>query len=551
LFVFCPLPVRAQVKAIPSDDPRSQHERWLALAAPGSKVSPTADYAEFEYQYGLALAQLEFWDEARAAFKAGSRVAPRDKRFLIELAGVAFREKNNLQAISYLRRALRLDPKDDYANEFLATLYFLQGNLEAAVKYWNAVNKPQIAQVRIEPALRVRPGLLDHALAVAPESPLLLDEFRTTDARVRHLEIFPSYRFDLTAEPDGKFDAVFRAQELNGFGNTTTEALLRSLRGLPFQEIDPEYLNLNHSAVNLVFQLRWDADKRGYVAALSSPIAHDPRWRLHLRAGARNENWNIVPSFTGPAQLLAALNLRREEFSAEINRLIGWRWSWSLGAEISHRDYRNVFPGTALTPELLAPGYQLKQTAQLGYELWRSPERRITISSSAGSQAGRLWSQPAESFARIQGSLETHWLPKSRGDDFETLWRVRVGKTFGQIPFDELLMLGLERDNDLWLRGHVGTRDGRKGSAPLGRDYFLSNWQIDKNIYSNGFISLKLGPLVDTGKITDSVAVLGSKKWLCDAGAQAKVRVLGVGVTFSYGKDLRSGNNAFYTTVAR
>jgi hypothetical protein len=514
-------------------------------------VSLFKDSAEFEYQYGLALAQLELWDEARAAFEAGSSEAPHDKRFSIELAGVAFRQKNNARAISYLRRALRLDPKDDYANEFLATLYFLQGNLEAAVKYWNAVGKPQITHVRIEPALRVRPGLFDHALAVAPESLLRLDDLRATDARVRQLEIFPSYRFDLTAGPEGKFDAVFRAQELNGFGNTRTEALLRSLRGLPFQEIDPEYLNLNHSAVNLVSQLRWDADKRRYVAELSSPLAHDPRWRLRLRAGARNENWEIVPSFTGPAQLLGALNLRREEFSAEIKRLIGWRWRWSLGAEISHRDYRNVFAGSALTPELLAPGYQVKQIAQLGYELWRSPEHRVAIAGSAGSDLGRLWSEPPESFARILGSFETHWLPKPRGDDFETLWRVRAGRTFGQIPFDELLMLGLERDNDLWLRGHVGTRDGRKGSAPLGRDYFLSNWETDKNICSNGFINLKLGPFVDTGKITDSTAVLGSRKWLWDAGAQAKVRVLGVGVTVSYGKDLRSGNNAFYATLIR
>jgi hypothetical protein len=67
---------------------------------------------------------------------------------------------------------------------------------------------------------------------------------------------------------------------------------------------------------------------------------------------------------------------------------------------------------------------------------------------------------------------------------------VRAGKTFGQLPFDELLMLGLERDNDLPMRAHIGTRDGLKGSAPMGRDYFLSNWEMDKNLYGNGiFIS--------------------------------------------------------------
>jgi hypothetical protein len=112
-------------------------------------------------------------------------------------------------------------------------------------------------------------------------------------------------------------------------------------------------------------------------------------------------------------------------------------------------------------------------------------------------------------------------------------------------------MLGLERDNDLPLRAHIGTRDGRKGSAPLGRRYFLSNFEINKNLYSNGLIAFRLAPFLDTGKITDPTSGLGSQKWLWDVGAQMKVRVLGVGFTFTYGKDLRSGNNAFYLSAAR
>lgn len=46
--------------------------------------------------------------------------------------------------------------------------------------------------------------------------------------------------------------------------------------------------------------------------------------------------------------------------------------------------------------------------------------------------------------------------------------KLRAGTKFGQIPFDELFILGAERDNDLWLRAHKGTRDGREGSAPMG-----------------------------------------------------------------------------------
>ncbi len=127
----------------------------------------------------------------------------------------------------------------------------------------------------------------------------------------------------------------------------------------------------------------------------------------------------------------------------------------------------------------------------------------------------------------------------------------RAGKTFGTVPFDELFMLGLERDNDLWMRGHIGSRDGYKGSAPLGHDYFLSNWETDKNVYANGLVRLQLGPFLDTGKITDPFAGLGSREWLWDIGLQAKLRIFGTGVVFSYGKDLRSGNNAFYRVMLK
>lgn len=526
-------------------------ERWEQLAGLGQAAPQRS--AEFDYEYGIALAHLERWNNARAALLDGNRLAPRDKRFLIELAGIAFKQNNNAQAIAYLRHALRLDPRDVYANDFLATLYFLQGNLEAALKYWNRLEqpKPQIGRVRSEPMPRLRPDLLDHAFAFAPASTLKLEELWASEERVQDLEIFPNYRFDLVALPGGAFEAVFRGKEINGWGATKAEGLLRTFHGLPFQEITPEYFNLNGAAINLTSLIRWDPEKRRLMTVFSSPIGHDPRWRFRFGIDFRNENWNVVGSFTGPAPLLAALNLRREAFSAGISRLVGARWKWSFSGELSRRDYRNVFAGNALSSNLLASGFQLKQTAQLDYQLWRLPEHRLTLSSGANSQTGRVWAQPAELFEKLQASLEARWLPRDRGDDFETRWRLRAGKTFGDIPFDELFMLGLERDNDLWMRAHIGARDGRKGSAPLGRNYFLSSWETDKNTYSNGFLVLKLGPFVDTGKITDPSPLLGSQKWLCDTGGQLKLRVLGVAAVFSYGKDLRTGNNAFYTTLAR
>lgn len=539
----------------PASDPKPHdkiqelfaEQRWVEIVQLAE--SDAARSADVNYYYGTALARLERWAEARLAFQNGLRQEPGDKRFPIELAGVSFKQKNYSEAAEYLRRALRLDPADAYANDFLASLYFLQGNLEAALMYWNRVSKPQIEEVRIDPSLKVDPVLLDHAFAFAPTTVLRRSQLETTEARVGGLGIFPSYRFDLEARPDGKFDSVFHARERNGWGKTRLEGLLSLFRGLPFQTIHPEFFNIRHRAINSVSLMRWDKEKQRFWTNLSGPLNGDTKWRYGLDLDLRNENWVVRRSFTGAAPPLARLNLRKQAFAIGATSFANGRWNWSSGVEVSHREFRDVSPGIALTPELLGKGFQLKHLGQLKYELLRAPERRLFVATGASTQIGRIWSQPSQAFAKTQGLLQGSWFPQATGDDYRMEWKIRAGKTFGEIPFDELFCLGVERDNDLWLRAHIGTRDGRKGSAPLGRNYFLSNWELEKNVFSKALVTLKLGPFVDTGKISDPSPGLGSRSWLWDAGVQLKARVLGVGVAFSYGIDLRSGNNAFYVST--
>lgn len=522
-------------------------QRWQEIVNLVQPI-PTPS-AELEYAYGTALARLGRWQQARDAFTAGARAYPKDKRFPIELAGVAFKQKEYSQARTHLRRALKLDPADPYACDFLATVYLLQGNLEAALPYWNRIDKPHVQRVQLDPVPQVRPELLDRALAFAPASTLQLPELWTSEARLRALGIFPSYRFDLQARDDGDFDLVVHDRERNGWGDNTWEALFRAFRGLPFQTVHADVFNLRQKAINFTSLYRWDAEKRRVLAQFSAPLAGTPRWRYGLTADLRSENWNILESFAAPTPLLGGLNLRREAVGAELASIESGRWSWAVGVEASHRDFRSVAPGPALVPSLLSKGYQLKQTARLDTVLWRLPERRFKVEGGGSTQAGRLWSSPPRAFFKLQAYGRWHWFPLPAGDDYEVQHLVRVGKTFGTVPFDELFMLGLENDNDLWMRAHLGTRNGRKGSAPLGDTYFLSNWEADKNVFQNGLLNVKLGPFVDTGKIAGPAPGLGSHKWLWDVGAQVKVHSLGVGVVFSYGKDLRSGNNAFRVTM--
>ena len=520
----------------------------LAILIASPVVLAGAQNSDFRYSHGMALAQQGRWDEARAVFLDAQRQWPDDPRFPIELAGVSFKKGRYTEAVRWLRHALPLT-NDPYVTDFLATVYFLQGNLEAALKYWNRIGKPRIETVKVDPGLRVDPVLLDRAFTFAPGDTLSLSGLLTTRARIDGLGICPAFRLGLDAREDGRFDATLAVQERNGFGGTKLEALASTFRGVGFQTIFPEYSNAAGSAISIAGMARWDAQKRRLMSSVSGPLGRDARRRYRIGLDLRNENWDIRPHEQAPS--LGALNLTRSAAAAEISSFRTRGWSWSAGAELSHRDYRRVEAGPGLSPDLLLPGFALKQLAGVTRELWRVPEKRIETRVRVSSEATRLWSAPAHAFERLRVSFDGRWQPAVSGDDYAIEQHIGAGKIFGRAPFDELFMLGLERDNDLWLRAHIGTRDGRKGSAPLGRDYFLGNWEIDKNLYHHGFFSVKLSPFLDVARSVDSAPGLGSGKWLYDTGVQAKFRVLGVGIALVYGKDLRSGRNAIYVTTRR
>jgi tetratricopeptide (TPR) repeat protein len=514
---------------------------------------PADQSSELDLLRGLALSHLEKWDEAKAALEAGARKSPGDSRFPVELAGIAYKQKDFRLAKKELRTALRLNSHDAYTHEFLATIYFLEGNLEAALKYWNPEDKPRLRSVAVVPLLELSEPLGNRALAFNAPQVLTGDSLLVTESRLDNLGILSSRRTELTPAESGDYDLTLHVTERNLWGNSKAEGILSFLSGLPYATVYPELYNLGHRAVNLTSLVRWDAEKRRVFVDLSFPLYGDPSLRLRFYADARNENWNLSQTLFGPATPLTDLNMRDVVAGAEFRDVINGHWSWSAGAEAANRNFRNL--SSALSPAervFFTGGNSLAGWLGAKRTLVRVPERRFTLDSSVKATSGRDFAATLGPFATLQGALSARWFPRAQGDDYGMRWQIRAGATAGKASLDELFQLGVERDNDLWLRGQEGTIDARKGAAPLGRRYFLANWELDKNIYGNGLIGVKLGPFLDHGAIADSSGFFGSRGWLWDSGLQCKVRILGgVTVVLSYGRNLGGGKGVFYGTVLR
>jgi hypothetical protein len=522
-----------------------QEERWQDIANLRPALGISADT---DFEYGIALSRIERWNDAKTAFRSGLRLSPRDPRFMVELAGVAFKQANYGEAESWLRRALHVSTKDSYTLDFLGTVFYLQGNIDAALKYWNRIGKPKIGPVEAQPNPKLNPILLDRAFAFSPASTLKLSDLRTTKARVQQLNVYSSFRFSLEAQPDNTFNVSFRGSERNGCAGNSWACLLVIFGDTPAQTLNFSYFNMGSKAINFASTFRWDGEKRRAGAQIEFPIAGNPKWQLQAGTDLRNENWALRQSFSGPAPVFGALNLKREVGFVRFNDVMSGTWQWFASTELSNRDYHSVFVASVFAPNVLSTGFQLKQSFGINGSIFRYPERRLSVDGTALLSVARLWSKPEQSYSQLQGAIRLHWFPQQTGEKYEITDDIRAGKTFGSPPFDEMFMLGVLGDTDLQMRAHIATRGGKKGSAPLGRNYFLSNFAALRDVSPISIVHIKVGPFVDTGDITDPLPQFGSHKWLWDAGLEAKLQAFGVTVTLSYGRDLRSGRNAWVAT---
>lgn len=538
-----PRPSPARLRQLYSE---GRYQELLALV-PASKDAPP----DFDLYRGLALAKLHRWQEAKAAFEAGRAKQPQNERFLVELAGVEFRLRRTSAAKACLRKALTLRPDDAYARNFIATLYFLDGNLDAALKNWNKIGQPRITALHLLPQPRLRNTLLERAFAFPPLGTLRLADLRATEARLDNLDLFPRYRFDLVPGPSGSYTVDFLSTERNGWGTGKLAALASLLRDIPVA-VTPEYYNLGDAAVNLRSYFRWDDNKRRVWASVSLPLGEDPRWRFTLYADARNENWNLSRTFLGASEPLAGLNMQRIELSPELRWVPSGRWTWQARVLYAYRRFRNVQDVLPQAAPFFTDSGSLEYRLRSDVALLRIPGRRLTLDGSVRGGFGKDFARGLGAFGRIEGSANLRWFPRPTGDDYRTSLRLRAGRFFGPATLDQLYQLGIERDNDLWVRGIAGTRDGRKGNAPLGRAYILWNGETDKTIFRRWYLTVQLGPFADVGRLWDPSGDFGSRRWLWDPGLECKFRLLGdVVVRLSYGRDLHSGSGAFYETASR
>ncbi len=499
--------------------------------------------SEHRFLHGLALAQLGRLPEAEAELtKAAEQAGAKAAEILVELAGVQFKEQKWDESTKNLHRAISLGETDPYVFDFLGSLYYLDGNIEAAVKYWNRAGKPNIQELKVEPDGTLNPILLDRVLAVSPSSALDLRSLRLTDLRLEMLGVFARRRYDLSARPDGQFDLTIQTAEK---ADVRTDSAFRSFlmiaRELPFQTLNADVRNIRRSAVNWSSAFRWKFGNHLFATRLSAPFRDNPNLLYSADFTVRDEEWDLSSWSQGGG----LTGLKLVEMRAGVTSIAGDRWVWSTGISASRRDLSHGLVPLSSTE---SSGSALTSTWGTRYDFLQLPERRIKVAGEARGELGRFWSSKASLFGVAELGIDGSWQAQKE-DRLVLTARAQTGTSAGSIPFDRLFRLGQDLDSDLLLRGHAGTSDGLKGAGPMGAGYLLSNVDVQKRLYRNAVLSLSVGPFLDSGKVLDPRSSTG-RRWMWDPGLEGRLSLFGLfQVALSYGLDTESGNHLIFCRI--
>jgi hypothetical protein len=387
----------------------------------------------------------------------------------------------------------------------------LDDNLEAALRHWNRNGSPRLREVFMDFPTRWDPVRLENTVGISRATVLRDSDYVLARRRLTASGSFSKVAFDLNPVEgrENEFDLNVRALERPRWSPLAT------LRGLPYQTVSMAITNLGGRGINVESLWRWDIDKRRVGLGVSGPVSLNTRYEAAI--DVRSEIWQLGGK---------TVPVRKDELRVGMGGIASPRWNWSSRAVVTRRP----------------SGYSLKYEGGSSYDLLRLPEERLTVTSEVRGQFGRTLST-ARRIARGEAGVHVDWFPQARGEDFHVTVRARSGRVWGSAHPDELFSLGMDRDEDLWLRGHSTTRDGRKGAGLTGRRYVLWNSEISKTVVEKAFFKVSVVPFAD---------VAGMGEVYVDVGAELRVSLASVATfSVSVGRDLKAGRTVVFTNATR
>ena len=524
---------------------RGEYVRAANILSAQLAERPTADaYIDL----GIAYAHMKEYEKAANALREGGQKYPQDPRFHNELAGLYLGNKDVEAAKTELQHALIVDPNNNYALDLLATISMSEGQVQTALRSWNKSGRPIVDDILHNYYLTFGSWVVRDAVAFHPGGILHYDEWKTTEWRLLATDAFTNVGLEIEPTPvSAHYNAIVRTTNKT---NTATDIIFNIVKGLPVMTSYFDHWDLGSTGINFNSNYRWDSNRRRVEGKLKIPLPLPGLPQLELDNTWRSERWNLSPVIRPEGLARARLAYKANVVRAYLKHTPHYRVEIGGGVE-----YRNRASSGEL-PELFTDSRNTgKFMADLNLRLADGRyQNRLRLEGFAARRSvlGDM------DFSGGTAALNNH-VTLSKDARTYLDWMVKVGTSRGQLPVEDYFVLGLDTNPVNPLRGHSAADHGRYGRGPMGTDFVLFNFDVDRrvatipllNTFNIPFLTVKWDLFFDSAKTFDRNRIFRQGKLWLDTGAGLRFETPTNSFNISYGRSLRDGTGVLYGYVER
>jgi hypothetical protein len=188
-----------------------------------------------------------------------------------EMAGVDILEKNWKAAVADASRAVRIDSRDQYAWQVLATVRFVEGEDIAALAAWNRAGEPQVDLVNVTGLERTRYGIVYGAGAIAPGTTLTASSLRLSARRIADVPAIAADRISYRPIEGGRAQVDVAVVERDAYPSGMPALAAVGVGAAVNRTLTASFASLSGGGERIDASWRWWTHRPAVSAAFVAP----------------------------------------------------------------------------------------------------------------------------------------------------------------------------------------------------------------------------------------------------------------------------------------
>ena len=500
---------------------------------------------------GMCSAFQNRLEEAENHFLNALEINNRCEQCYLELGGIYFRKKEHQKAVQFIKRAIKINPDNEYSHDFLGTLYFINGLTNHALREWNRINKPIMANLSIENDRLKRKELIIKELRFSPGQMIRASMIRESRKRLDKIGNISNVSFNLVPHQESPedFDLLLSFYEEKGFGKNLGFFLINLLGDIPQKTFYLDYKNIFDKNINVSASYRFNSLRKKYHILMTFPRFFDLPFYTSLAYTDKNEVWNLQEAL--PLQTRIEGRIKTREFTIRFDYVYDDKISYSQFLKFKSRNIPNTILSGKIEEGLFFPEVRniFSYGGQFKLNLIHNLSKNIFSDFSLAYAVFSLKERDRSRFTKLSLTSEnTKVWRRALSDDVVSnlLWRIMLGYSSTGIPLEDKFLLGIGPDAQYYLRAHSTTQGGRLGNSPVVDKFILSNLQYSHHLFRLFPFKIEGGLFIDCANIFGKNSIHYKNRFIVDVGVFSKIYLFKFPFILSYGHNFKEKVNSFY-----